>query len=141
MKNKKSPIVKGIIYFLFVVSISNCDVSNDISETENGDTGFEIPPPKNPATEDTNTDLFVDEKCNRMYWIFKCALEFKISQSHSEECQNNIETTHPNDEQIMEKIEARSKNNINIIKQTWSNYFNQNCKDVLSVESHLKELD
>ncbi|MCZ0932732.1 MAG: hypothetical protein OXJ52_06245 [Oligoflexia bacterium] len=124
---------------------TNTDTNANTETNTNAETNTNTEPNTNanPASN-TNPGIsghFEDTECNRHYWTFKCALEYKSSQKHSEECIKNITASYPNDENRMKRITAQSKNTESIIKATWTNYFNQHCKDDLSVKEHLKNLN
>ena len=97
---------------------------------------------ENPDTnENEPSNYFSKKECNRFYWTFKCALEFKTTKAHSEECKSNITALYPDDADRMNRISAQSKNTEQVIKETWENYFNKHCKDELSVKEQLKNLN
>ena len=120
-------------------------VENDPPYTGDERAPIENDPPsagdERADTETDSTEPFVSNECNRFYWTFKCALEYKTTQAHSEQCESNIKAVYPNDENRMNRISAQSKNSEHVIKTTWSNYFNQNCKNDISVTENLKNLD
>ena len=157
----KIKIIHKLIYCLLIISLVQCgSPSEPLSEVDNTRVGgvTENPPhtenesapiendPPHTGGEETNTEadpteLFVSNECNRFYWIFKCALEFKANQTHSEQCKKNITALYPDNKDSLSMISAQSRNSENIIKQTWKNFFNQNCKNDVSVTENLKNLD
>ena len=165
MKYKTNAIERliGFISIIFIISLFLVSCKNPI---ESSNDEKDLPPkeapepkPQSPANEDLRaggideeknpkgeeenslSEHFENQNCNRFYWTFKCALEFKISQVHSEECKSNIAVLYPNDDSRMERISAQSQNSQTVIKETWTNYFNKHCKDNLSVKEQLKNLD
>ena len=83
-----------------------------------------------------------------MYPLFlktKQKLTFKIvlkkSKAHSEKCKSNITALYPDDKDSLAGIATQSRDSEQIIKATWSNYFNNNCKNDVSVTENLKELN
>ena len=154
MRNKIRVMSKFIVFVIFAVSFVSCGKSSEIEESEGavsdetttanpqGPSDIDLPDEVNEESPvDNISEHFEDTECNRHYWIFKCALEFKASQKHSEECQSHIKSFYPNDENRMSRISAQSKNQENVIKATWTNYFNKHCKDVVSVKESLKNLN
>ena len=157
--NMTSFIIKFLFCFFIITSLVKCgdsktDQGGSVKPPKNEITNEnpeEQPPKGNPTrnptqagdTENENTpnNLFEDKECNRFYWTFKCALEFKNSKAHSEECKKNITALYPDDANRLKRIEAQSKNTEQTIKATWLNYFNNNCKDDISVTDNLKQLD
>ena len=147
--------ITKILFCVFIISLISCDKETSQGEppvkppeneitNENPD---EKTPTRNPTqagdseNENSPDNLFESKECNRFYWTFKCALEFKNSKAHSEECKKNITALYPDDSDRMKRIEAQSKNSENVIKTTWLSYFNANCKDDISVTENLKQLD
>ena len=109
---------------------------NDIgAETDNSQINDNSQNPQDSQT------VFESNQCNRFYWTFKCALEYKTTENHSEECKRNIANVYPNNKDALKMISAQSKNPENTKKQTWKNFFNQNCKDDVSVTANLKNLN
>ena len=163
MKSKLSVFNKFISYiFIFSIiglGIVNCSQSpkqeaetnkppNNEEIKKTGDIGEDIKKGNNIGEEANNSQstdnsqtVFESNQCNRLYWTFKCALEYKTTQTHSKECKNNIENVYPNNKDALKMISAQSKNPENTIKQTWKNFFNQNCKDDVSVTENLKNLN
>lgn len=155
--------IKSIILILLILSISSCENTTSDSDNPPGTETTDPPdnttttdpedskPPQTPSNGDvtaggTTTPIdpdnhFSNTDCNRVYWTFKCALNYKKTQSHTEECQKNMTSFYPENENVMVQVEAQSQNSEEVIRETWLTFFNANCKEDLAVKSYLRNLD
>ena len=156
-------ITKAFLVVFFLLTLIHCDSSTETKEDEvktpiditsgnqnpEGEEDEEEEETKNPVTppavtsgnNDNTPNVFENKDCNRFYWTFKCALEYKKSKAHSEECKKNIVAVYPDDKDSLARISAQSRNSEQTIKATWANYFENNCKEDVSVTENLKELN
>ncbi len=130
--------MKYIFLVLFIINILSCSSSKDSDKSEEIDGGkFEtidnVPKDRKPENSPFENH-FSNKDCNRVYWTFKCTLEFKKTKTHSQECLKKNES-------IVKQIEMQSKNSEQIIRHTWQSFFNKNCQNDLKVKPYLENLN